>query len=78
MFQMNLPSIWDVSTKYAANNLADAIFRCVLLVFQWVTVQTMIKCRHTVYFESQTDRVLIYVESTAVIVLKYRGTLSLD
>ena len=32
----------------------------------------------TVYFESQTDRVLIYVQSTAVIVLKYRGILSLD
>ena len=32
----------------------------------------------TVYFESQTDRVLIYVEFTAVIVLKYRGILSLD
>ena len=32
----------------------------------------------TVYFESQTDRVLIYLEFTAVIVLKYRGTMSLD
>ena len=32
----------------------------------------------TVYFENQTDRVLIYVEFTAVIVLKYRGILSLD
>ena len=32
----------------------------------------------TVYFESQTDRVLIYVEFTAVIVLKYMGILSLD
>ena len=32
----------------------------------------------TVYFESQTDRVLIHVEFTAVIVLKYRGILSLD
>ena len=28
-----------------------------------------------VYFESQTDRVLINVEFTAVIVLKYRGHL---
>ena len=28
-----------------------------------------------VYFESQTDRVLIYVEFTAVIVLKHRGHL---
>ena len=32
----------------------------------------------TVYFESQTDRVLIYVEFTAVTVLKYKGILSLD
>ena len=32
----------------------------------------------TVYFESQTDRVLLYVEFTAVIVLKYRDILSLD
>ena len=32
----------------------------------------------TVYFESQTDRVLICVEFTAVVVLKYRGILSLD
>ena len=32
----------------------------------------------TVYFESQTDRVLIYVGFTAAIVLKYRGILSLD
>ena len=32
----------------------------------------------TVYFESQTDRVLINVEFTAVIVLKYRDILSLD
>ena len=32
----------------------------------------------TVYFVSQTDRVLIYVEFTAVTVLKYRGILSLD
>ena len=31
-----------------------------------------------VYFESQTDRVLIYVEFTAVVVLKYMGILSLD
>ena len=31
----------------------------------------------TVYFESQTDRVLIYVEFTAVTVLKYKGILSL-
>ena len=29
----------------------------------------------TVYFESQTDRVLICVEFTAVVVLKYRGHL---
>ena len=29
----------------------------------------------TVYFESQTDRVLLYVEFTAVIVLKYGGHL---
>ena len=32
----------------------------------------------TVYFESKSDRVLIYVIFTAVIVLKYRGILSLD
>ena len=30
------------------------------------------------YFENQTDRVLIYIEFTAEIVLKYRGILSLD
>ena len=36
-----------------------------------------LQCRTTVYFESQTDRVLICVEFTAVIVLKYRGMLSL-
>ena len=41
-------------------------------------IRQVYSVEQTVYFESQTDRVLIYVEFTAVIVLKYMDILSLD
>ena len=41
-------------------------------------IQQAYSVEQTVYFENQIDRVLIYVEFTAVSVLKYRGILSLD
>ena len=118
MFQLNLPSTWDVSTKYTANsfsrcyfqmcfagssmgNSADADqmspdvalhlhgssllneFTCIkskslASSFTCMEIRQAYSVEQTVYFESQTDRVLIYVEFTAMIVLKYRGILSLD
>ena len=42
--ELNLPSTWDVTTKYTANNFRRCYFQMCLLVLQWVTVQTLIKC----------------------------------
>ena len=54
-------------------------FICILASrFTCMEIWQAYSVEQTVYFESQTDRVLIYVQSTAVIVLKYMGILSLD
>ena len=48
--ELNLPSTWDVCTKYTANNLSRRYFQIGLLVLQWVTVQTLIKCRQMQHY----------------------------
>ena len=53
-------------------------FKSLASSFTCMEIQQAQCAEQTVYFESQTDRVLIYLEFTAMIVLKYRGTLSLD